>query len=191
MYSEKEMSESTNKQKNNSGLKIAAVLFVAAIWLIDLIIIALLLLPAPSPFPEFEIIDNNGQWEAQGTIAVFDETIHPDTHGEYNFIISNTSDAMLEYVFKLEEKYVDRDEEWPSFMKYRLRMNGQHMETTEWFSAEELVYSGILILPKTKQLMTLEWWWPFEGGNDGNDTWFGNDAGKFSVVFHLTAEVVE
>lgn len=185
------MSEKQTKQNNNSGIKMLIVLLVAAIWILALIMLALIISPDKSAIPEFEITDKRGEWGSQGTIAVFDEMINPGSEGEYNFVIKSLSDASLRYIFVMEEEYKNGNSDWASFMRYRLKMNGKYVDTDEWRSIDEMSYSGIIILPGTRQLFTLEWSWPFENGTDDNDTDIGIKGGSYSVIFHLTAEVIE
>lgn len=184
--------EQSNRKKRSK--KMLIILFIVEIWLMSLLALALIVSPNSSPngssIPEFEIKDRNGSWEAQGTVAVFNDMINPGNCGEYDFIISNLAGVKLKYSFVMEEVYTGTDEKWSSFMQYRLKMNGQHLETDVWFSADNLSYDGIIILPNTKQLMTLEWRWNFDG-DDENDTTIGKQGGTYSVVFHLQAEVAE
>ena len=184
------MQEEQTKQKNSSGLKLLLVLLMAAIWIVALLMIALINLPKSPVIPEFEIKDKNGLWEAQGTVAVFNENIKPGDEGEYYFVISNVSDGNLKYSFDMKEHYPG-NKEWIPFMQYRIKMNGKLIEGEDWYMADELCYDEIIILPKTKQLMTLEWRWAFENGKDENDTLIGNRGGEFVLYFHVTAKLAE
>lgn len=183
------MPKSQTLKKNGTKIKAVSMLIAATILLIIFLIIALLLAPKAS-IPTFEITDRNGSWEAQGTIAVFDDTVSPGSGGEYYFILKNDSDAVLRYSIDLKEYFSGANGEWLPFMQYRLKMNGKEMDNGEWHSVSDIDYNGILIVPGTEQLMTLEWRWPFEEGFDDRDTVVGYTGGKISVVFFVWAEVV-
>lgn len=183
------MSEKQDKRENNRVLLIILVLFLCAILIITIVLFALLLAPKKiSGIPEFEIEDNHGVWEEQGTVAVFDNKIKPGDSGEYQFIISNVTDVKLRYAFVLEEHYSSNDIEWTPFLKYRIRMNGKLVETDAWLSADELSFDDLVILANTKHLMTLEWRWAWDDDN-ANDTKIGNRGGEFSIRMQLKAEV--
>lgn len=185
------MSETQDKQKNNRVLMVVIILILCAMLITTVVLFALLFAPQKNTeIPEFEIADNNGMWEAQGTVAVFDNVIKPGDSGEYQFIISNVTDAKLVYAFVLQEKYTGADSNWTSFIQYRIRMNGKLIETDEWLTADELRFDDLVILANTKHLMTLEWRWAWDGDN-ANDTKIGNRGGEFSISLKLQAEVVD
>lgn len=197
------MAEAQTKQKSSTGLKYLLVLLLNATLIITIILLTLIfdfnfasnsgsgttVNPPFTGLPEFVIEDKNGDWQAQGTIGVFKSDIKPGDSGKYDFIITNVVDANLKYTFRIKEVYTG-DEEFHPFLQYRLKMNGKNIETTDWFYASDVGYDGIIILPHTKQLMTLEWRWDFEGDNQ-NDTLVGDANISFSVVLDLTAEVAE
>lgn len=184
------MSDYKSKHKSRNGLKVIMMLIIATVLLIIFIVFALLLAPRDS-IPEFEITDRHGSWEAQGTIAVFDDTIVPGSSGEYQFILKNASEGTLRFGIELSE-YRYTSEFAEPFMQYRLKMNGINLDTNaeEWHYVNDLNYYDLKILPGTEHMMTLEWRWPFESGNDSNDTVVGRAGGELSVVFFVWAEVV-
>ena len=145
--------------------------------------------------PIFDVVDNGGNWEEQGTVAVFDSKIYPGKSGKYDFAMSNESTGKLIYGIKLSEETYYGNLEYNHFMQYRLKMNNKYIsnyekkDPEEWLIADELVYENIVFLPATQQLMTLEWQWPFESGKDESDTQFGVEAGKYSIVISVQAEV--
>lgn len=193
------MSEAKTKNKNSSGLKFLFVLFINATLIITLILLALLfdlnfesstvIKPPYDGLPEFIIEDKGGDWQAQGTIGVFENGLKPGDSGAYDFIITNVVDAKLKYTFKIKEVYTGEGD-WRPFLQYRIKMNGKNIETTDWFYATDLSCHDIIILANTKHLMTLEWRWNFYG-DDHNDTVVGDEMVTFSVVLDLTAEVVK
>ena len=185
----KEMPKSQTTTKNRSKAKLVGMLIVATVLLIVFLVIALLLAPRDS-IPEFEITDRQGSWEAQGTIAVFDDTIQPGSNGQYYFILKNDSESVLRYGINLKEYFNGAPKEMLPFMQYRLKMNGKFLDDEEWHYINDIDYNDILIIPDTEQLMELEWRWVFEDGKDENDTLIGHTGGKLSVVFFVWAEVV-
>lgn len=183
------MSSVQAKRKDNTGLKMLLIVLIAAMWIVSLFMLMLLVAPQTPSVPTFEINDKNGSWEAQGTVGVFDNSIKPGSAGEYNFIITSASDAELKYTFSIEEHFEGKDNNWTPFIQYRLRMNGQLIGGDDWFYADYLFYSDIIILANTKQLLTLEWRWDFDGDDD-YDTTLGIGGGEYYVTFYLKAEVV-
>lgn len=146
-----------------------------------------------NPIPIFDVVDNDGHWEELGTVAVFDSKVYPGATGKYDFIMTNESTGKLRYSFSLEEKY-DGEEEFAPFMEYQLKMNNiivpiDNNPVDKWYYATDLRYDELVFLPTTQQLMTLEWKWEYEAGRDEQDTRFGIDNGKYSIVLNVKAEV--
>lgn len=150
----------------------------AFIWMIDIPF---------SDVPQIVVRDNDGAWEAQGTIAVLDDTIAPDSSGEYEFILSNPHNISMTYDFSIKELY-DGAEITDFPMEFRIKMNNMLLGGEKWLSAEELSFTGLEILPDSAQRFTLEWRWQFESGNDERDTYFGQSNGEYSLQFQMTAE---
>ena len=179
------MSTSQSKKKN-PALTVVLMCIIATILIIVFLVVALII-AYKITIPEFEITDQNGEWTAQGEIAVFDNKINPGSEGEYKFIIKNDSGEKLKYGFKLSEQIGSNNEVSP-FMQYRLKMDNIPLDD-EWHYAG-VDYSDIEILSGSKHLMTLEWRWPFESGNDINDTLIGSTQGQLSVHMSLWAEII-
>lgn len=173
------------KEKDITSLLI---LFICSLILLStLLIISLIEIPNYEA-PTFNIVDSNGEWTSQGEIAVFDNSIFPGSSGEYKFIINNPHNVQLLYDIAIEELY--NNEPIDNFpLEFRLRMNNGLLVTEEWLSSEELKYVDLNFLPNTSQSFTLEWRWLFENGVDSLDTYFGNDNGKYTLVFKLSAEI--
>ena len=188
------MSESQNTKKKSLVLKPLLVVIIATCFVLIFVLIAFLLSPQDTNTqPEFsiELRDWNGEqrWEAHGKIAVFDESISPGSRGEYQFILKNESDSMLRFGIALTE-YVNTTKATNPFMQYRLKMNGDYLgEGSEWRYASEVDHQNIEILPHTSQLITLEWYWDFNG-DDNNDTLIGIAGGELSVHCLVLAEVM-
>ncbi len=164
-------------------LTVTGLLLAAAI-----LIISLIDLPYDEP-PIIDVRDDNGDWKAQGTVAVLDEVIHPDTSGEYYFIIRNANNVKLLYEFSIGEFYNGEPAE--SFpLEYRVRVNNDMIGSGEWLSASELHFKDLVLMEQSDYLVTLEWRWPFESGNDELDTDFGKVGGLYSLDLTLTAESI-
>lgn len=170
------------------GLKAMMLLIVGTILIIIFVVLALLLAPQQA-IPEFEITDQQGVWRAQGEIAVFDSKIHPGRFGSYEFIIKNESTERLIYGFRLSEYLKNSNQDVNPFMQYRLKVNGDYVGDGEWHYVG-IDYNNLIILPSSELLMTLEWHWPFESGQDRNDTLIGTAGGELGVNLFLWAEVV-
>lgn len=182
-----------NSQKAAKGGRISKplmVMIIATTLLIIFIVVALLFEPQAS-IPEFNIYDQNGDWDAQaqGKIAVFDDTIYPGLDGEYEFKIKNVSDTKLSYGFRLTEYLNNTNFDAKSFMMYRLKMDGVPLGDYSW-QRVGFDYSEMEIEAGSEHRMTLEWWWPFDE-NDENDTLIGRTGGSLSVHIFIWAEVVE
>ncbi len=175
--------------RERSAVNIAILLFatlallatIAFIWMIDL---------PYSEAPIIEISDRGGSWDAQGTIAVLDDSIAPGSSGEYVFILNNPHNQSLSYDFKIKEFF--NGAEVSNFpLEFRIKMNNALLESDKWLSAEELNFNDLIMLADSDQRFALEWRWQFDGGNDVLDTYFGSSNGEYSLVFELTAEVYE
>lgn len=180
-----------NIVENKRGMSNLSLVFLTIFSVIAAIAFVSLIRPpyTGDVIPDFLILDSNGQWEEQGTVAVFDDKIYPGDEGAYEFIMTNEADGVLIYSFSLEERY-EGNLEFVPFMEYRLKMNNAYLNSDEetWFKAKDLIYEGLKFAPYSQQLMTLEWRWPFESGNDEQDTAYGIEAGKLYIVLNAKAE---
>lgn len=169
------------------GLKAISMLIVGTVLIIIFLVLALLFMPQ-NGIPEFEITDQQGSWQSQGEIAVFDDEIYPGGEGSYEFIIRSECTERLVYGFRLSEFLVNIGQDTRPFMQYRLKKDNVYIDDGEWHYVG-LDYNDIIILPGSEHLMTLEWRWPFESGLDANDTLLGVAGGKLGVSLFLWAEV--
>lgn len=186
-------------QNQRSILKPLIIVIVTVILLVIFLLFALLFASQDEErpidhIPEFTIAERDWitkeQWEVHNTIAVFDETIHPGSSGEYQFILKNESDVDLWFGIHLFE-YLNTTISARSFMRYQLTMDDIVVDNNkvEWHRAEEIKYQGIRLLPGADHLFTLKWEWPFENGNDEEDTLIGVTGGTVSISFIVFAEV--
>ena len=139
--------------------------------------------------PVIDIVDDNGNWNTQETIAVFGEKIKPGSGGAYEFKICNQNDTKFIYDFSIKEYY--NEEPVNSFpLEYRVHINNEVVGDGGWLSASELKFEDFISEEQSVCIVTLEWRWPFEGANDDEDTYFGNDGGRYTLELFLTAESV-
>jgi hypothetical protein len=174
------------ERDNHAWLSPALIFLLLAIILA---LIALMQIPGKteSVVPVIEVRDNNGDWDAQGEVAVFSDTIHPGLSGEYQFIIRNSHDVKLQYTFTFSSVYAGNVKSDHSPLMFRLRMNNILLQDDEWHYIDDLSLRDAIFLPLTDQSFTLEWKWAFESGDDALDTLFGEDNGQMSLVLNLTA----
>lgn len=187
-----------SQKQPNAVLKPLIIVIITVILLVIFILFALLFAPQEEEhkesIPIFTIAERDWitkeQWEVNHTIAVFDETIHPGSSGEYQFILRNESDVDLWFGIHLFER-INTTISAHSFMRYQLTMDDVVVDNNkvEWHRAEEIKYQGIRLLPGADHLFSLKWEWPFENGNDEEDTLIGVAGGTVSISFIVFAEV--
>lgn len=183
-----------NIVENKRGMSNLSLVFLTVFSVIAAIAFVSLIRPpyTGDVIPDFLILDSNGQWEEQGTVAVFDDKIYPGAEGKYDFIMTNEATGILVYSFSLEERYEGKLN-IASFMEYRLKMNNVYLDKDSdgegtWLKADKLFYEGFEFLPYSQQLMTLEWRWPYDSENDEQDTALGMENGKYYIVLNAKAE---
>lgn len=159
-------------------------------FLLALAILFIALIDLPyDEVPIIDVRDENGDWKGQGTIAVFDKVLHPDTEGTYQFIIRNSNEVKLYYDFSITECYNgEKTETFP--LEYRIRVNNDLIGSEKWLSGSELQFKDLILMEQSDYLVTLEWRWLFESGDDPLDTYFGESAGQYTLDFFLTAESI-
>ena len=52
-------------------------------------------------------------------------------------------------------------------------------------------FTDLIIADRSTQQFALQWYWPYESGNDSLDTYFGKDHGEYSIVISITAQFTE
>jgi hypothetical protein len=176
------------KKKSNT---LALLLLALAVLILTFTIIVVALIDLPyANEPVIKVRDNDGDWSATGTVAVFDEKIHPGSTGSYNFIVRNDHNVELKYSFTFSEYYNNElVESCP--LQYRIRMNNGLLVTDEWRYVGDLSYTDLMIRANSEQVFTLEWRWLFESGDDERDTLLGIESGTYNLVFNLTAQVAD
>ena len=141
--------------------------------------------------PVIVLNDTDGVVDVDRRIGVFNPSISPNSSGEYHFNIQNTNGKKMSYSLDVFE-YYDGEiiENFP--VRYRLKMNNLYInDESTWLHSSELSFKHLYIQSVSTQEFTLEWYWPFDSGNDTLDTYFGTDNGEYSIVISLKAEFVE
>lgn len=173
-----------------SPVRIVLFALLAVFLALLIVFIAIINLPFDGR-PVIDVKDSNGSWEAQGVVGVFDDKVLPGSSGEYEFVIRNPYEVALDYSFSLTPKYEGnvKIEDIGYFpLTFRLRMNNALVETDNWLTVDQLSYTELSMMPNSDQSFTLEWRWAFDGENDYEDSIFGADGGKISIVLNLTAQ---
>lgn len=132
------------------------------------------------------IADTNGKWQTHGTIAVLDDTIHPDTNGEYSFTVTNENSYQIKFSFTINDLYNGQEvDNFP--LLFRLKVGDTYLNT-DWLTNDQLVANDIILNTNESQTFVLEWWWPFENGTDVTDTLYGIDNGKYLLILKLASQ---
>lgn len=119
--------------------------------------------------------ENAVGWFETVPIDLFGERVAPGSQGEHQFSIRNTSDFALDY----ELVFYGADGAIP--MRYRIRSGNEYVigSRDDWEVAtvlENATKTSGTIPYGGKLDLTIEWWWPFETGNDELDTEVGISA---------------
>ena len=78
-------------------------------------------------------------------------------------------------------------------MEYRIRMNNAYIlgGEDEWHSMNDsvILISPLYFAKSSTQFLTIEWRWPFDSGNDEDDTLAGEAAGIYWLNIDVSAAV--
>jgi len=161
------------------------------------------------PFnPNFEVSDEKKVWVTDTKVDIFhmsyensekkvtvksnkkDKLIAPGTENSYIFKLKNTGNVPLDYELDIDA-YISPDGYQIPIECRIYRYDGK------WIAGQSDKYVDISTLDSTYDrdclgssrytYYTLEWLWPFESGNDENDTLLGNMAVKEDIT--LTIEI--
>ena len=141
------------------------------------------------------MIDKDGEVKITSTIAVFDSKIQPGSKGKYDFVLKNPHSYSLRYEFDIKEFYNNAEvADFP--LVYKIKMNNmyivnEYIHYNTWVSGEALKFAELDIAAGSTQRFTLEWYWPFESGNDTLDTYFGQTHGEYYLSVRLEAELLK
>ncbi|HIU00909.1 MAG TPA: hypothetical protein IAB64_02920 [Candidatus Coproplasma excrementavium] len=163
-----------------------------------LIIVIVLGFPEPLPVsgderPVLTVRTDGEQWGANEDLQVFSGALAPGSEGDYAFEIENPTEYELEYTLTLTD-----ENNWGgrSPLEYRLRMNNVYIgETNGWTAMDDtgntIAFSQIFFAAGSSHIITIEWRWPFESGNDESDTQAGQHAnGVYMLNIDITASIV-
>lgn len=114
-------------------------------------------------------------WFESTPIDIFDGIVAPGMQGEHTFSIQNTSNYALDY------RLVFYGSEGAIPFKYRIKNADQYLignaDIWENITVAEHAKSSSGTIPYGGRLdLTIEWWWPYESGNDSKDTAIGIEA---------------
>ncbi len=171
---------------------IGSALFAIALIILTIGIVALIEVPDRNGIISIDLIDKDGDFEDGRTIGIFPDKIHPGSHGVYTFTIKNTENVPVQYTLDLSEMY--NDEPIIDFpIHYKMKMNNEYFgnSVVTWLDGNELIFSELIIPAKSDTDFAIEWEWPFESGQDPEDTNFGIENGKYSLFLTITAQYYE
>ena len=119
--------------------------------------------------------DANGMYVYQKALKIFENAafeytskIAPGVSNSYNFKVHNETKSAIRYNIDFEES-----SEYAINMLYRLKRGGAYVigDDTTWVSGSELKMANIRQLAiDGVDNYTLDWKWPYDGGNDMADT---------------------
>lgn len=172
--------------------KSSVALLVITCILLSLVFGIVAIIDTPNDnYPVIALEDKDGVITATKKIGVFDPSIAPGSKGEYRFDINNQNGRNLTYSYEITEYY--NGEVINNFpVRYRMKMNNIHiLSDKQWVTSDKLTFTDLVIADRSTQEFTLEWYWPFESGNDTLDTYFGTDNGEYYIVVSITAQFSE
>lgn len=174
------------------GRAFSVLLGVMLSLLIAVILIIVIMLGFPVPpeaIPQLVVQTEGADWGVNAQLNVFDGKIFPGRKGSYEFIVENPSEYTLNCTLNLAD---DMDWGGRSPMNYRLRMDDFMGDAIEWIEmddAENSLSVTFSINPNSSHTFTVEWEWPFQSGNDAEDTMAGIAAGTYYLNVDVTAVI--
>lgn len=162
--------------------------------------------PVEPPKPGFEASDSKKIWTTNTKVDIFsvsykngeqeiyvqssngDKVIAPGTENSYIFKFKNTGNVALDYELDVEAYITPGDVKIPITLRLK-RYDGtwvaggkdKYLSATEGLQIDDAstIGAGMYVY------YTLDWKWPYEGGNDELDTLLGDRATGEDLVFTL------
>lgn len=160
----------------------------------------------PPSKPGFEVGDAQTVWSTDTQVEIFrisyengervvtvqsadgGKVIAPGTENSYIFKLKNTGNVALDYIVEVDAYFTPADIKIPILARLS-RYDGhwlvggtdEYVEAATLDTAEEKAVLGA----GKYTYYTLDWVWPFEGGNDELDTQLGNLAAEQDLVFTI------
>ena len=172
----------------------------------------LLMSPALLSSPSFRVTDDNTVWSGETQVEIFrvsydnasgevvvqskggDKVLAPGTSNTYEFALENTGNVALDYTMSMEAYFSHN--EYPIPVQVRVTdyqknlLTGSETAMADVMALNNVKQSGVIAAGKVYPY-TLEWEWPFEGGDDAYDTLLGNLANEeditLTIVINTTA----
>lgn len=136
-------------------------------------------------------------WAQNTTISLFadrtgsgeDKKLMPGSIGSYEFLVSNKNTYGIIYKMKITAP----QEQLLLPLLYRLKSGGKYLcgDSKNWLTAEQLAAASVKLDSGTEKEYLLEWYWPFEGGDDAYDTLIGTaDNLEYRLIVNIVIEQV-
>lgn len=157
--------------------------------------------------PGFEVEDDRGKWSTNTSVEIFkvsyengqqnvtvksddgDKLIAPGTENSYTFKLKNTGDVALDYTMMMDINCSPESLKLPVEARVR-RYDGMWVSgrDEEYVSASESdkIEDSTTLGAGRYTYYTLEWMWPFEGGDDAFDTELGEHAGEKDLTITVS-----
>lgn len=160
----------------------------------------------PPKKPGFEAGDDKTVWSTNTRVEIFrvsyvngeqiitvksdngEKVIAPGTENSYTFKLKNTGNVALDYTVELDAYFTPADIEIPITGRLN-RYDGK------WVVGGRDDYVNVPVLDVAEDngtlgagkytYYTLDWMWPFEGGDDELDTMLGNLATEQDLIFTI------
>lgn len=172
----------------------------------------LLMSPALLSSPSFRVTDDNTVWSGKTQVEIFrvsydnasgettvhskggDKVLAPGTSNTYEFALENTGNVALDYTMSMEAYFSHN--EYPIPVQVRVTdyqknlLTGTQTAMADVLTLNNVKQSGVVAAGNVYPY-TLEWEWPFEGGDDAYDTMLGDLAKEeditLTIVINTTA----
>lgn len=136
-------------------------------------------------------------WAQNTTISLFadrtgsgeDKKLMPGSKGSYEFLVSNKNTYGIIYRMKITAP----QEQLLLPLHYRLKSGGKYLcgDSKTWLTAEQLAAASVKLDSGMQKEYLLEWYWPFEGGDDAYDTLIGTaDNLEYRLIVNIVIEQV-